>query len=561
MALESAAGGSGDVKRRRVEGVGDGGREAAASNEDVMVVDPLEALPDDGLPAAAAPVAISAAAAEEGVMVVDPLEALPDDGLPAAAAPMAAAVAAAEDHVRSDPMVVLPDDAVLRIISFLPLKSAIRTTALSKAWQRLWMEDWGHKSRRYEIRARRAPSVEDLLKILEEERRLERLSVVVHTIMKSSHLRKIIERSADRHVEELHVELTNLNVAEKVRFHLPILSRVIAHLSLRHVVVSKMRFTDQQRFNELSTICFHFVAIESYIFRKVITRCPNLRVLDLRSCAFLDAVVIPPGGPKLNSLTIAGCKSLKRVDVVSVTSLRSVFYSGRFLSSFYLPRTSRCSSFTDLYICYDNGPIIPKVFGKWAQGALPKLSNLSNLTICSNALMIVSSLPDEERTTQLDWLDGFQRLTELQLLMFDIKTRNVADIYAFLQSFHFPNLTNLFLQLPRIREDVQEAVNEDVLQLMSERVPAYVLDNLKVVRMMNFNRTSIEIHLVRFFLRKARNINSLQLVSLSHNAIPLGMVVQQGDIIQGALANGVIQESNSAAGTTQPCHSEVFIEF
>lgn len=119
----------------------------------------------------------------------------------------------------------------------------------------------------------------------------------------------------------------------------------------------------------------------------------------------------------------------------------------------------------------------------------------------------------------------------------------------------------LCLQLPRIREDVQEAVREDVPQSMSEGVPEYALDNLKVVRMMNFNRTRIEMHLVRFFLRKARNINSLQLVSLFHNAIPLGLAVQQGDIIQGALASGVIQESNSGAGTTQPCHSEVFIDF
>uniref|UniRef100_A0A0E0HUN5 Uncharacterized protein n=2 Tax=Oryza nivara TaxID=4536 RepID=A0A0E0HUN5_ORYNI len=482
-----------------------------------MVVVPLEALPDDGLPAAAT-------AEEEDVMVVDRVEALPDDGLPAAVAPVEAAAPVGED-----PMVVIPDDAVLRIISFLPLESAIRTTVLSKEWLRLWKEDWGQKSRRYEIRARCAPSVEGLLKILEEERRLERLSVVVHTIMKSSHLREIIERSADRRVEQLHVELTNPNVVDKVRFHLPILSRMIAlqHLSLRQIVVSKMRFTPQQRFNELSEICFHFVSIESYMLRNVITRCPNLRVLDLRSCFDLDAVAISPGGPKLSSLTIAGCKHLNKVNVVGVTSLRSVFYSGRFLSSFYLPRTSRRSSFTDLYICYD-GPIIPMMF---------------------------------ERTTQLKWLGGFRRLKELQLLMFDIKTINVFDIYAFLQSFHFPNLTKLFLQLPRIREDVQEAVREDVLQSMSEGVPEYALDNLKVVRMMNFNRTRIEMHLVRFFLRKARNINSLQLVSLFHNAIPLGLAVQQGDIIQGALASGVIQESNSGAGTTQPCHSEVFIDF
>ncbi|KAF0904629.1 hypothetical protein E2562_036005 [Oryza meyeriana var. granulata] len=401
-----------------------------------------------------------------------------------------------------------------------------------------------------------------LLTILDEESRLERLSVVVHTIMKSSHLRSLLVRASVCGVEELHVDLLNPTVAEKARFRFPILSGVLEHLSLRHIVLSKMRFGKNQRFDELAVIYFYSVTIETNTFMNVITRCPNLRVLDLRCCFLLDDIAFPPGvATNLRSLTIAGCNRLKRVDVVSVPSLRSVFYSGRFLSSFYLPRTrDGDASFTDLYICYD-GSIVPQVFGKWSKEALPKLSNLSNLTICSNALQIVSSLPNEERTPQLAWLGSFQSLTELQLLMFEMRAKNLAGIYAFLENCHCPNLTRLFLQLPRIRDRDRQARLESV----SEEVPEDGLGKLRVVRIMNFNRTRIEIQLVSFLLRKARDINTLQLVSPSPNTIPLGALgVEQEDIrpiIQEALANGVIKYSKSDDGTTQPCHSEVFIKF
>ncbi|XP_040381136.1 uncharacterized protein LOC121054731 [Oryza brachyantha] len=234
-------------------------------------------------------------------------------------------------------------------------------------------------------------------------------------------------------------------------------------------------------------------------------------------------------------------------DSVGVSSLRSVFYSGHFLSSFYLPRTID-ALFTDLYICY-YGSIVSQVFDKWSQKALPKLSNLSNLTICNNSLQIVSSLCKAGQTSKLAWLGSFQHLTELQLLVLEMTASNLANIFAFLQHVPCPNLRKFFLQLPRIRDSDQQAS----LGLVNEEMPEDGLDNLRVVRIMNFNLTSIDTQFVSFLLGKARNISKLQLVCPNNNKRPLG-VLGPDPIFD-------LKSSESGDLSTRPCHSEVLFDF
>uniref|UniRef100_J3MGZ5 At1g61320/AtMIF1 LRR domain-containing protein n=1 Tax=Oryza brachyantha TaxID=4533 RepID=J3MGZ5_ORYBR len=417
----------------------------------------------------------------------------------------------------------------------------------------LWDGGWGWKqrTRRYDIRPRVAPNMQNLLEILDAdaaaERRLERLSVVVRTVMKCSHLEKLVTLANKFGVNDLHIELHNPTIAGKARFHL-ILSRVLERLSLCNIVISRMRFKDAEPFGQLAEISFHSVTIASDTFRKAIARCPSLRALDLRRCRLLDVIAILPG-----VATNLRCHKLERVDVVNsvgVSSLRSVFYSGHFLSSFYLPRTID-ALFTDLYICY-YGSIVSQVFDKWSQKALPKLSNLSNLTICNNSLQvcsIVSSLCKAGQTSKLAWLGSFQHLTELQLLVLEMTASNLANIFAFLQHVPCPNLRKFFLQLPRIRDSDQQAS----LGLVNEEMPEDGLDNLRVVRIMNFNLTSIDTQFVSFLLGKARNISKLQLVCPNNNKRPLG-VLGPDPIFD-------LKSSESGDLSTRPCHSEVLFDF
>lgn len=91
------------------------------------------------------------------------------------------------------------------------------------------------------------------------------------------------------------------------------------------------------------------------------------------------------------------------------------------------------------------------------------------------------------------------------------------------------------------------------------------LDNLKIVKVVNFNWRRTEVQLVNFLLRKATSLHKLLLVfvSLSPSVALLDMPgVHEADqlLFKEALASGKIIVSESDAAATQPYHSEVFIE-
>uniref|UniRef100_A0A0A8XQY6 FBD domain-containing protein n=1 Tax=Arundo donax TaxID=35708 RepID=A0A0A8XQY6_ARUDO len=193
--------------------------------------------------------------------------------------------------------------------------------------------------------------------------------------------------------------------------------------------------------------------------------CPGLHTLDLRRCNCSNLLYgakafIPPAGENLRSITVAECDGETRLDAVSVPSLHSFRYSGRFLvSPFLLPEDA---ALTELYVCV--GEPIPRIFSGYFNRALPDdLSGLTVLTICNNALKIASSLLNDGGSDQSTKLSKLQSLRELQLLMFGMESHNLADIYAFLKSCHCPNLERLFVQLPTIGDEPSEDLLDEVV--------------------------------------------------------------------------------------------------
>ncbi|KAL5199740.1 hypothetical protein ABZP36_020943 [Zizania latifolia] len=424
-----------------------------------------------------------------------------------------------EDN-KDDLISLLPDDMLREIVSRLPLRYGIRTQVVCKGWRNYWKE-----------RRRRA----------------------------------ILHCTAAYAVENLHIDLSNMgpsSLSRSLRLPFRLLSRNLARLSVCATITTNLRFRGAQPFPELAAIYLHSVAVETTVFDGILALCPSLRVLDLRKCSRLDAIAITSNGPNLTSLTIADCDGVTRVDVVPVSSLRSIRYSGRFFPAFHLP----IASCTNLYLSY-YGLILPELFDKWLENTVRYLCdgtitnnndfNITNLTICSNALRMISFCGDRQETARLHKFFNFRRLTELQLLMFEMKAENLASIYLFLKIFHCPNLSRLFVQFPIFgHEPFQENLLDGVTEVSLEDG----LDNLTVVRIMNFNWHPIEVQLVSFLLRKARNIRTLQLVSPS--AIPLNVAgIEQEDLspIREALANGLIILSEFEDGATKPFHSEILL--
>ncbi|KAL6873811.1 hypothetical protein ACP4OV_013893 [Aristida adscensionis] len=187
--------------------------------------------------------------------------------------------------------------------------------------------------------------------------------------------------------------------------------------------------------------------------------------------------------------------------------------------------------------------------------ALPNdLSSLTVFSFCSNVLPVVSSLCDDGAPCQVSKQRSLQGLRELQLHMFEMEAVNLAHIYVFLKNFQCPNLERLFVQLPH---DPKEGSHNEV----GEEPPEDCLDNVKIVKVMNFNWHRVEVELVSFLLRKASSLQKLLIVS--SKAAPLDMPgVQRADLllIYESLTNGKVILSESDDEATQPYHHQVVLE-
>ncbi|OQU76919.1 putative FBD-associated F-box protein At1g61330 isoform X1 [Sorghum bicolor] len=463
------------------------------------------------------------------------------------------------DAVPMDRISALPDELRQRILTHLPLKDAIRTGALAHGWRDLWKGRWAHRaSLEVHLRSRDDPRRE--LDALEHEprprRRLDRFSLIVDICkLKSSELRRFLDYASECGVEDLHVETRKITAADKLSFHLPLSSPSLACLSLRRISVSSMYYKGARSFQALQVIRLHSVNITQAAFRKMMELCPSLLTLDLRDCDCDDCfwnydrcLVMPQN---LRSVSVTECDGFTLLNMVPLPNLRSFHYSGHFVEApFNLPGDAVLA---DLYILFADSVSI-KYDAKRLNSSLPKdLSGLNVLTICSNVLPVASFLTDDGKSAHLPNLN-LNSLRELQLLMLKMDAVNLADLYVFLKTCQCPNLERLFVQLPKSSYGPMECSTDEV----REEPPENGLDNLVIVKVMNFNWHRTEVELVSFLLRKASSLRKLLIVS--PNIAPLDLPgVQEADLVlfKEALTNGKIILSESDDAATQPYHFEV----
>uniref|UniRef100_A0A0A9AVY9 FBD domain-containing protein n=1 Tax=Arundo donax TaxID=35708 RepID=A0A0A9AVY9_ARUDO len=155
-----------------------------------------------------------------------------------------------------------------------------------------------------------------------------------------------------------------------------------------------------------------------------------------------------PAGAHLRSLTVAECNNVTHIDADRASSLRSFRLSSALLPTYDISGTA---SLDDLYICVRGRNSHP--VKQWIK-ALPNLSNLTVLTICSIALRRVYALARFGSATCLTELRNLPSLRDLQLLMFSMDSTNLAHIYMFFRCCRCPLLEKLFVQLPTSSHDI-----------------------------------------------------------------------------------------------------------
>uniref|UniRef100_R7W3E7 Uncharacterized protein n=1 Tax=Aegilops tauschii TaxID=37682 RepID=R7W3E7_AEGTA len=217
-----------------------------------------------------------------------------------------AGVEAAEDLISE-----LPEALRLHVLCLLPLKSAIRTGALSTRWCSLWTHRWPAPSS-LDFRLGIGDSPHPLLETLERRgrRRLQWFALSFGIgAFKAEHFRRCLDLAVACAVEDLHVHRVHHFFARFYKFRLPLGDPHLARLSFRYISVDLPdSFSARSHpFTALEVIHLRCVHISNDTVSSLVAACPLLHTLDLRYCEGLDSVSVAAAGAHLRSLTVAEC--------------------------------------------------------------------------------------------------------------------------------------------------------------------------------------------------------------------------------------------------------------
>nr|CAB3468805.1 unnamed protein product [Digitaria exilis] len=422
----------------------------------------------------------------------------PEDG--AHALHPSAAAKAVDDRIS-----LLPEKARLRILSFLPFKAVVAIGTVSKSWRNLVDDQrrWRDSTLRIHVlsagaaaRGRcgcgRAHLTYDHMPCLARKlrargrgpsHRLLRFSIVVEDVeMSSAALKSLLDYAAACNVEDVFVDARvrrgpphghGLSYSfQRTSNHLVCLTLSGVRIDGIHRPLQLHHQQGSSLIPTLEVIRIGFTELSDVDLSTMLFWCPRLRVLDLRSCRDITRVDVVEASACLMSLTVVDCREVDDIRAETALGLRSFRYRGEVLMSMALPHTC----FGDLYISFTGRRAGRPIIG-WLE-ALPYLSNLTVLTICSNALGIVSALRARENShPQLAKLSNLQNLRELQLLLYGTEPDILSHVYGFFMNCRCSQLRKLFVQIT------------------------------------NFKGQCNEIELVRFLLRKASSLQKLILVA------------------------------------------------
>ncbi|XBH77824.1 hypothetical protein VPH35_104220 [Triticum aestivum] len=373
--------------------------------------------------------------------------------------------AASEEDRLSD----LPDDVLHSIVGRVPLKQAVRTSALSTRWACLWLH------------ALAASAVLDFTD--SEFVRGQFLGRIVATVNRclevhgaapidvfrvalspfDAYGRDVVRWAATalvRGAREVGVDLTQ-HADVRGALELPV-DLFQAESSLAVLSLGRCSLRDvppgTPGLAGLTSLSLNQVDVTDDAVRDVVSRCRLLEFLSLESCHLLVSVRV--AGDRLRGLEIVRCLAMRHLQVAAPV-LESVAYHGDVLLiwredepsgvEFVGPggRTDARPELKDAYLTHIGYGEYDEVIHEFAySGFLDQVAHAKILTLCSVGMRH----REEERLFAEGDVDA-PNLEELQLLMDSISMGDddVTRFSGFLELVVAPLLERLFIRLRRVR--------------------------------------------------------------------------------------------------------------
>jgi hypothetical protein len=256
----------------------------------------------------------------------------------------------------------LPDHLLHHILSFLPTQESVRTSVLSRRWQRVWigLPTFAFDDKRGSSIAGFASSVDEVLAPRLLQGTVDRLQIYVRHPPHIARANQWLQRAAERVREDISIIFHQNSPAERILhdtdngydrivLHLPCGGRATALTLDFHVVgIATLVIPPAVPSSLLTRLELKFLRVDASSLSSFVTsRCPHLRKLVLHTFGDMDALRF--SNDALEDLDIhflfsglrrleLWSRNLRRPCIRDVFSPEVMAHGGSKLASFFTPR-------------------------------------------------------------------------------------------------------------------------------------------------------------------------------------------------------------------------------
>ncbi|KAK3163537.1 hypothetical protein QOZ80_1AG0004980 [Eleusine coracana subsp. coracana] len=259
----------------------------------------------------------------------------------------------------------------------------------------------------------------------------------------------------------------------------------------------------------------------------VLSSCHSLELLSLRRCHLLTSARII--GDKLRSLEIVSCLAVRELRVTA-PSLESFAFHGDIVYvrdedvGGFVPATINNLGATpllrDAYLSHIGFGDVWNHDQNYAYSNFIRcVAHARTLTVCSDGLLMFA-----QAGYNPDFNVGMPNLQELQLLMAFESYIYLEAVSAFFQVNSLPLLDRLFIRI------VDESSNENRVEALYSDDDDYgdlyiegedfVLGHLRLIKMLNFRGTWFQLMMLSLLVKRAPVLEQLVLVAADHGGAP-----------------------------------------